>query len=67
MQSSKFIDEAKTKTIEQLNIELIEAKKELFNLRLKNATNQLSDTSKIGKVRKNIARIETIISIKKKA
>lgn len=67
MKSSKFIDELKNKSLEQLKVELTEAKKDLFDLRLKNATNQLENTSKIREVRKNIARIETIITIKKKA
>ena len=44
----------------------VEAKKELFNLRFQNATNQLDNTSRIKEVRKNIARIQTIISQKAK-
>lgn len=67
MKSSKMLDELKNKTLEQLKVELDAAKKELFDLRLKNQTNQLENTSKIRQVRKNIARIETIITIKKKA
>ena len=67
MKSSKYLDELKAKDLEQLQVELSSAKKELFDLRLKNATNQLENTSKIRQVRKNIARIETIITIKKKA
>ena len=67
MKSNKILEELKNKTVEQLNTELTQAKKELFELRLKSATNQLTNTSKIREVRKNIARIETIITIKKKA
>lgn len=67
MKSNKILAELKNKTVEQLNTELTQAKKELFELRLKSATNQLTNTSKIRDVRKNIARIETIITIKKKA
>lgn len=67
MKSTKYLDELNTKTIEQLNVELANAKKELFDLRLKNATNQLDNTSKINTVRKNIARIQTIITIKQRA
>ena len=44
--------------------QLVEAKKELFNLRFQNATNQLNNTSRIKEVRKNIARIQTIITEK---
>lgn len=67
MKNSLNLEELKTKTLEQLALELSSAKKELFELRLKNATNQLENTSKIRQVRKNIARINTIITIKKKA
>lgn len=67
MKNSLNLTELKNKSIEQLKLELSSAKKELFELRLKNATNQLENTSKIRQVRKNIARIETIITIKKKA
>ena len=67
MKNSLNLIELKNKSLEQLKLELSSAKKELFELRLKNATNQLENTSKIRQVRKNIARIETIITIKKKA
>ncbi|MBO6119374.1 MAG: 50S ribosomal protein L29 [Lachnospiraceae bacterium] len=67
MKNSLNLTELKNKSLEQLKLELSSAKKELFELRLKNATNQLENTSKIRQVRKNIARIETIITIKKKA
>ena len=67
MKSTKYLDELNTKTIEQLNIELATAKKELFDLRLKNATNQLENTSMINTVRKNIARIQTVITLKQRA
>lgn len=67
MKNSLNLTELKNKSIDQLKLDLSSAKKELFELRLKNATNQLENTSKIRQVRKNIARIETIITIKKKA
>ena len=67
MKNSLNLTELKNKSLDQLKLELISAKKELFELRLKNSTNQLENTSKIRQVRKNIARIETIITIKKKA
>ena len=50
------------KSVEELNQELVAAKKELFNLRFQNATNQLDNTSRIKEVRKNIARIQTMIT-----
>ncbi|MCR5691829.1 MAG: 50S ribosomal protein L29 [Eubacterium sp.] len=46
----------------ELNDELVAAKKELFNLRFQNATNQLDNTSRIKEVRRNIARIETVMA-----
>ena len=54
----------KTKSAAELNEELVAAKKELFNLRFQNATNQLDNTSRIKEVRRNIARIQTIITEK---
>ena len=50
--------------MDELNTELVAAKRELFNLRFQNATNQLDNTSRIKEVRKNIARIQTIITAK---
>ena len=67
MKSSKFVDELKKKSEVELNEELVAAKKELFNLRFQNATNQLDNTSRISEVRKNIARIQTVITQKSKA
>ena len=66
MKTSKYLEELKTQTIEQLNESLVEAKKELFNLRFQNATNQLDNTARITEVRKNIARIQTVITEKEK-
>ena len=54
-------------TVAQLNEELVAAKKELFNLRFQNATNQLDNTSRIKEVRRNIARIQTAITAASKA
>lgn len=60
-----YTQELKEKNIEELNNELISAKKELFNLRFQNATNQLDNTARINEVRKNIARIQTVITQKR--
>ncbi|MEE3468097.1 MAG: 50S ribosomal protein L29 [Eubacterium sp.] len=49
-------------SVEELNDELTAAKKELFNLRFQNATNQLDNTSRIKEVRRNIARIQTVLT-----
>ena len=64
MKTKNYVNELKAKTVEQLNDELVGAKKELFNLRFQNATNQLDNTSRIKEVRKNIARIQTVITEK---
>ena len=62
MKTSKYLEELKGQSVTDLNAQLVEAKKELFNLRFQNATNQLDNTSRIKEVRKNIARIQTIIT-----
>ena len=62
MKINKFVEDLKAKSAAELNEELVAAKKELFNLRFKNATNQLENTSRIKEVRKNIARIQTVIT-----
>ncbi len=62
MKSNNFVKDLKAKSVAELNEELVAAKKELFNLRFQNATNQLDNTSRIKDVRKNIARIQTVIS-----
>jgi len=62
-----FVNELKGKSVEELNEELVAAKKELFNLRFQNATNQLDNTSRIKEVRRNIARIQTLITEAKRA
>ena len=60
--NSKYVEELRTKSANDLNEELVAAKKELFNLRFQNATNQLDNTARIREVRRNIARIQTVIA-----
>ena len=67
MKINKFVEDLKAKSVAELNEELVAAKKELFNLRFQNATNQLDNTSRIKEVRKNIARIQTMITEASKA
>lgn len=62
MKINKYVEDLRAKSAAELNDELVAAKKELFNLRFQNATNQLDNTSRIKEVRKNIARIQTVIS-----
>ena len=61
MKTNKYVEDLKAKTAAELNEELVAAKKELFNLRFQNATNQLDNTSRIKEVRKNIARIQLLL------
>lgn len=64
MKTNEFVKDLNTKSAAELNDELVAAKKELFNLRFQNATNQLDNTSRIKEVRRNIARIQTVITEK---
>ena len=66
MKTNKFVEDLKAKSETELKQDLTAAKKELFNLRFQNATNQLDNTSRIKEVRKNIARIQTVITEKAK-
>ena len=62
MKTTKYVEDLRAKSIAELNEELVAAKKESFNLRFQNATNQLDNTSRIKEVRRNIARIQGIIA-----
>ena len=64
MKTSAYLKELKGQTVEALKAQLVDAKKELFNLRFQNATNQLDNTARIKEVRRNIARIQTVITEK---
>ena len=63
MKTSAYLEELKSLTVADLQSQLVDAKKELFNLRFQNATNQLDNTARIKEVRKNIARIQTVITV----
>ena len=67
MKINASVKDLKNKSVADLNNELVAAKKELFNLRFQNATNQLDNTSRIKEVRRNIARIQTAITEASKA
>ncbi len=64
MKTKAFLEEINGKSASELQVELVNAKKELFNLRFQNATNQLDNTARIKEVRRNIARIQTVITQK---
>jgi large subunit ribosomal protein L29 len=67
VKSKIYTDELQTKSTDELVLDLEAAKKELFNLRFQNAPNQLDNTSRIKEVRRNIARIQTVITEKNAA
>ena len=67
MKTNKYVEDLKNKSDAELAQALVDAKKELFNLRFQNATNQLDNTARIKDVRRNIARIQTVITQKSKA
>ncbi len=59
--------EVRALSVDELEKKLAELKKDLFNLRLQNATNQLDNPNKINDVKKDIARVKTIIREKQTA
>jgi large subunit ribosomal protein L29 len=63
----KDTEDLRHKTPDQLRDQLANLRKEQFNLRFQKATGQLEKTSRVRKVRRDIARIETILSVKSKA
>ena len=62
MKTNKYVEELRAKSAAEQREALVSAKKELFNLRFQNATSQLDNTARISEVRKNIARIQTVIT-----
>ena len=61
------IDDLKTRTDDQLNEQLVELKREQFNLRFQAATNQIEKPSRVREVRRDIARIKTLQSERSRA
>lgn len=51
--------------VEQLERRVAETRRELFNLRFQNATGQLENTGQLKEVRRNIARLLTVLNKKK--
>ena len=56
--------ELRDKTLDQLRDELTSLKKEAFNLRFQQATNQMENTSRMRTVRRDVARVKTILNEK---
>ena len=61
MKTKGYVNELMGKTADELQKDLVSAKKELFNLRFQNDTGQLSNPKQISVCKKEIARIQTII------
>ena len=64
MKATKFNEELRNMSTEELNAKLKELKEELFTLRFQNATNQLGNPHSITEVKRNIARVMTVLSEK---
>ena len=64
MKAKKFTEDLRKMSAEELNAQLKELKSELFNLRFQHAINQLDNPQKIVEVKKNIARVMTVLSEK---
>jgi large subunit ribosomal protein L29 len=56
--------ELRAKSADEMNQELLELLKAQFSLRMQLATQQLSNTSQLGKVRRDIARVRTVLQEK---
>ena len=56
------IDDLKTKSEDELKVELDSLKKEAFNLRFQQSTGQLENTARVRQVRRSVARVKTILS-----
>jgi large subunit ribosomal protein L29 len=61
------IDDIRGQTADQLKDSLLQLKKEQFNLRFQAATGQAEKTHRVGEVRKDIARIKTVLRSKSAA
>ena len=64
MKATKFTEELRNMSAEELNAKLKELKEELFNLRFQHAINQLDNPQRLVEVKRNIARVMTILSEK---
>jgi ribosomal protein L29 len=64
VKTNDYMKTLNAKSAAELENELTAAKRELFNLRFQNATNQLSNTARVTEVRRNIARIQTVLRAK---
>ena len=59
--------ELRNKSVDELNDELVELRREQFNLRMQQATGELNNHTEHGRVRKDIARVKTVLNERKRA
>ena len=64
MKTTKFVEDLRALSVDELNAKLKDLKEELFNLRFQHAINQLDNPQKLVEVKKNIARVMTVLSEK---
>ncbi len=67
MKTRDFVKELNNKSVDELNNELVAAKKELFNLRFQHVTGQLENPVKLRETKRDIARVKTVIREKELA
>lgn len=60
------IKDLRSMTVDELEAKLVEAKKEQFNLRIQQSTGKLQNTANVRKVRREIAKINTLLTERKK-
>ena len=59
--------ELQSLSVAELEQKSLELRDELFNARIRRATEQLEDTASLGRLRKNVARVETVLTQKREA
>lgn len=67
MKAAEYVKSLDGKDVAQLNEELAALRKEQFNLRMQLSTGQLNQNHRMGEVRKNIARVKTMLNKQAKA
>ena len=60
------INDLRSLTVDELESKLLELKKEQFNLRIQQSTGQLQNTANVRKIRREIAKINTLLTERKK-
>lgn len=58
------LEEMREKTVEELKAAVVDSKKQLFDLRVQKSLNKLENTAQIGKIRREIAQMKTVINEK---